>query len=373
MITLGVLLSACGTKTQQQTTTPAPTESPVPTVDELSTLIAMQQRATEVSTATPLPTDTPTPEPSNTPTATPTLTPTFTPSSTLTDIPPSLTVYPTNTLRPTQVTQVVLPTATAADVKYQDHYWFSRPFPRDPSNHIQDYLSRNYPYGSTGYGQFQTHHGVDIPNPVGTSVLAVANGWVIYAGDDHRDMFGPQLDFYGNLVIIEHDFPAPTGEMLYTLYGHLSQVDVEAGQRVKQLEKIGEVGATGVALGAHLHLEVRIGDPFDYGSTYNPDLWLRPWQDHGTLAGQLVDHDGSRVYEAEISLLPESGSGPNLNAFSYADETVNPDPFFGEHYTRGDLPEGWYQVIVRVRGVKRFQDEVYIEPGQTTLLDIVLK
>jgi murein DD-endopeptidase MepM/ murein hydrolase activator NlpD len=336
-------------------------------------LIALQELSTEVPSATPWPTATPTITPSPTPTATET----FTPQPTASQLPP--TAYPTNTPRPTQI--VLGPTYTApaafatfdaqnADAPLLDHYWLARPFPRDPNNSVKDFISRNYPYGSTGSEQFKPHHGVDISNPVGTNILAVADGWVVYAGSDDKEMFGPQLDFYGNLVVIEHDMLAPNRIPLYTLYGHMSNVEVQTGQRVHQGDKIGEVGATGVALGAHLHLEVRIGDPHDYGSTYNPDLWLRPWNGFGTLAGRITDQLGNRLYDTEIGLISDLGS--TYSGFSYAYDELNSDPYYGETYARGDLPQGEYQVIVRIHNVKRFEATVTIENGKTTWLDIVI-
>jgi len=361
------------------------TRTPTATEDAIATLVAQSQRTTPVPTATPLtptatatatytPTLTPSPSltPSPTPTPSVTNTPAPTPTHTATQV-----IYATNTPRATQVMlNPVTPTLKFAfdgSDMLNDHYWFARPFRRDPGSGLTDYASRSYPYGATGYGQFQVHHGVDISNPLGTSILAVSSGTVFYAGDDSEIMFGPKNDFYGNLVVIEHDIAAPNGEPLYTLYGHMSRVDVEEGQRVDVQARIGQVGATGVALGSHLHLEVRIGDPYDYGQTYNPDLWLRPWPRYGTLAGRVTDGDGDRVYDAEITIHPQDGSGPDRYAFSYADDSVNPDPYYGEHYTRGDLPAGEYTVFVRVRGVRRFEREVTVESGQTNWLDITLR
>jgi murein DD-endopeptidase MepM/ murein hydrolase activator NlpD len=367
LLVLGGLLAACGT---DSTSTPAavPSETLPATIDELATLIALQEAATSVPTITPVPSATPsplptaTPEPSATPTLTPTGIPTFTP-------------FPTNTPRPVQ-TASPTPAATAVAQNVvasaaNEHYWLARPFPRDSSNQIHDYASRSYPYGATAYGQFQTHHGVDIQNTPGTRILAAAAGTVFYAGDDYTEAFGPITNFYGNLVVIEHDLPTPNGETLYTLYGHMSQVYVETGDRVAQGEQIGEVGATGVALGPHLHFEVRLGDPHDYNRTYNPDLWLRPWPTFGTLAGRITERDGSRVYDAQISI--RQAGGIDHYTFSYADDLVKSDPALGEHFTRGDLPEGEYEVFVRLRGVLRYQGDVTIESGKTTWLDIVLK
>jgi murein DD-endopeptidase MepM/ murein hydrolase activator NlpD len=356
------ILAACSEASPRATPLP-----PSPTVDELSTLIAMQAVATDVPTATPIPTATVTLTPSLTPL------PSETPAPT--QPPATPTPFPTNTPRSTQaVSQAVLPTAIAkydpATGEIADHYWLQRPFPRDPTNRVHDYLSRSYPYGTTGGGGLQVHHGVDIQNNLGTDILAVASGWVLYAGSDSEMQFGPRNDFYGNLVVIEHEMRAANDAMLYTLYGHMSQVDVETGQFVDQGEKIGEVGATGVALGSHLHLEVRLDDPYDYLSTYNPDLWLTPWPTFGTLAGRLVDGAGQPVRDATVTLL--SDSGPDRYTFTYANDNVNPDPYYNENFTYGDLPEGEYHVIVRTGSVKRFDEWVFVEAGRTNWIDIRL-
>lgn len=325
----------------------------------------MQIVATSVPTATPV-----APRPAVTATAVPTDRPvqlvsavTETPQA-VTQAAPVFTVYPTNTPRPAPP-----PLTPTPVLPREDHYWFDRPFPRDPTNKIIDYLSRTYPYGSTGGGQYQVHHGVDIANVLGTHIHAANSGWVTYAGDDYTRKVGPQTDFYGNVVIIENDQPAPNGQPVYTLYGHMSQIYVKAGQRITAGTEIGEVGAEGVALGSHLHFEVRIGDPFDYGSTLNPDLWVKPWDGFGTLAGSVTDSDGSSVYDATVII--RGDTAPDLYTYTYADDTVNSDPVLGEDYTRGDLPAGQYRVFVRYEGQVRFQGQATILSGKTTWLDIV--
>ena len=53
---------------------------------------------------------------------------------------------------------------------------------------------------------------------------------MFYAGDDLTTRFGPQNNYYGNLVVIQHNFLSPDGQPVYTLYGHMDQVLVQAGQ-----------------------------------------------------------------------------------------------------------------------------------------------
>lgn len=94
------------------------------------------------------------------------------------------------------------------------------------------------------------HDGVDVGAPVGTLVEAANDGIVAYADNSLRG--------YGNLVAIVH------GDGSVTLYAHLQAAYVTAGQLVGRGEKIGEVGATGLANGPHLHFEWRVeGAPAD--------------------------------------------------------------------------------------------------------------
>jgi len=96
----------------------------------------------------------------------------------------------------------------------------------------------------------RTHAGVDLKAPKGAEVVTTAPGVVTYTGYDHGG--------YGNYVRIQHD---PIYE---TLYGHLSQIFVHQGNRVKRGGVIGKAGATGNATGPHLHYEVRKnGAPVD--------------------------------------------------------------------------------------------------------------
>ena len=89
------------------------------------------------------------------------------------------------------------------------------------------------------------HNGVDFGAPVGTPVIAAANGRVILAKS------GGYNGGYGSMVIIASD------SGIQTVYAHLSQVNVVAGQNVSQSQTIGRVGNTGRSTGPHLHFEVR--------------------------------------------------------------------------------------------------------------------
>jgi hypothetical protein len=98
------------------------------------------------------------------------------------------------------------------------------------------------------------HSGIDYPAKHGAPVRAVANGVV-----ELRDDFF----FGGNSVFIDH------GDGLFSMYMHLSRVDVRAGQAVERGQTIGAVGSTGRATGPHLHLGLRW-----HGARIDPALLL---------------------------------------------------------------------------------------------------
>lgn len=84
------------------------------------------------------------------------------------------------------------------------------------------------------------HSGIDIARPVGTVVRAPADGVVTL-------VTAAPFTLEGNLVLIDH------GMGLGSALMHLSRIDVRVGEKVKQGQPIGLVGATGRATGPHLH------------------------------------------------------------------------------------------------------------------------
>jgi murein DD-endopeptidase MepM/ murein hydrolase activator NlpD len=290
--------------------------------------------------------------PTNTATPTPTTTLTFTPSPTPT------------------VTATFTPSATPTFARVETFY-LSRPIARTGV----DWIDRNYPYGSTQLGRYPVHHGVEFQNPRGTPVLAAADGEIYYAGNDAKRLFGEKLDYYGNLVVIAHDFPTPEGVAAYTLYGHLDRIDVETGQRIKQGERIGVIGDTGIAIGPHLHFEVRLDDAEDFYSTRNPEMWLIPYPTFGTLAGRILDGSGSYIQGEIVKVKSLSDTGAELRyAYAYENDKVNPDTVWGENFTLGDLPQGDYEVFISDRNGKvQFTEQVSIQSGRITWVEIKLE
>jgi murein DD-endopeptidase MepM/ murein hydrolase activator NlpD len=99
-------------------------------------------------------------------------------------------------------------------------------------------LRRKHPL----YKTVRPHRGIDYAAPRGTPILAAGDGKVEQASRTKAN---------GNYVVIKH------GEQFVTKYLHLSKFarSIRAGQRVKQGQTIGYVGATGYATGPHLHYE----------------------------------------------------------------------------------------------------------------------
>lgn len=245
------------------------------------------------------------------------------------------------------------------------HYWLERPIGPEGIDSIEPY----YPYGSLGDGTYPIHHGVEFVNPMGTAIQAVAPGAIIVAGDDQHQAYGPYTGFYGALVIEElsqtHD-----GSPVYVLYGHLSEIDVHVGQQVNTGELIGLVGMGGIAVGPHLHLEVRVGEN-DYGATVNPELWLRPHTGHGALAGVLVSPDGRLVPAAWIDVAKVSSPGVIVRELmTYPETEAIGDLSWHENWCAGDLEAGEYIVEAYYRDEHSYTVRAFVEPGGTTWLTL---
>jgi len=114
-------------------------------------------------------------------------------------------------------------------------------------------------------GRFTAHLGIDYAAPTGTPVQAAADAVVGLAG---------WLKGYGQTVRLRH------ANGYETLYGHLSRIDVRTGRRVSQGDRIGAVGATGLATGPHL----------DYRMTRN-GVFLNPLTVDLPPAGPVADED----------------------------------------------------------------------------------
>jgi hypothetical protein len=114
-----------------------------------------------------------------------------------------------------------------------------------PASVTSRYGWRTHPL--TGTRRF--HSGIDIAAPTGTPVVATSSGTVVSAGWNKG---------YGKEIVIEHDGNRQT------LYGHLSEISVQAGQSIERGTVIGKVGSTGNSTGPHLHFEKRVPKDDDW-------------------------------------------------------------------------------------------------------------
>lgn len=119
------------------------------------------------------------------------------------------------------------------------------------------------------------HSGVDIGAAYGREVPSVADGRVVFAGEQGG---------YGQTVVVQHD------DGVTTRYGHLSGYTVAAGDRVRAGEVIGRVGSTGRSTGPHLHFEVLVG-----GQAVNPVVAASRYADALKVMGLDADSSNSKV------------------------------------------------------------------------------
>ncbi|BBL83271.1 hypothetical protein TthAA37_21560 (plasmid) [Thermus thermophilus] len=100
------------------------------------------------------------------------------------------------------------------------------------------------------------HQGYDFPMPEGTPLLAVYDGEVTFAGWENP-FYCPPLDktVSGLGVVLRHRLP--NGEVLLSIYAHMSEVHVRTGDQVRTGQVLGLSGNTGCSTGPHLHFEMR--------------------------------------------------------------------------------------------------------------------
>ncbi len=114
---------------------------------------------------------------------------------------------------------------------------------------------RRYVYAD-GSSERSVHAGIDWAVVTGTAVLACARGKVVLAAD---------REVTGKTVVLEH-LPG-----LYSLYFHLSSLEIAEGAIVERGAEIARSGSTGMATGPHLHWELRAK-----GDAVDPAYWLGP-------------------------------------------------------------------------------------------------
>jgi len=109
-------------------------------------------------------------------------------------------------------------------------------------------------FGEKGPHYHPTHTGLDISDGKHSPITAYRAGTVIAAGRDGG---------LGNRVIVDH------GNGVTSVYGHMSVIYAQVGQKVDTTSTLGLEGTTGVSTGNHLHFEIRIN-----GQAADPLLFI---------------------------------------------------------------------------------------------------
>jgi murein DD-endopeptidase MepM/ murein hydrolase activator NlpD len=143
----------------------------------------------------------------------------------------------------------------------------------------------------TGTQEF--HTGVDLSAPVGSLVVAPADGQVAFAGRFRvrRRSYWWRL---GRMVALRH------GDDMLTLYGHLGKIVVRRGERVSRGSSLGVVGESGVSASPHLHYSVWRRNDLGVFEPVDPRLFMfdRRWDDEAALLVEAANRPASWEYEA---------------------------------------------------------------------------
>ena len=123
------------------------------------------------------------------------------------------------------------------------------------------------------------HLGYDLSVTKHYPVEAANSGTVAFTGD---------LGIYGNAVIIDH------GLGLFSLYGHLSSIDVKEGDSLAKRQVLGKTGETGLAVGDHLHFGIYL----DGVAVLPVEWWDQKWIDEN-ITPKLEGRTGQEIAEAQ--------------------------------------------------------------------------
>ena len=298
-------------------------------------------------------------------------------------IPANIQAFPTPFLSPTSIPAGATPDATPANLQFADpsqepvpvtswrpplypdpwaptlydHFYFSSPVAaNEPNTMVSDYR-----YGGVFFEDI-VHTGVDIPAPKGTPILAAGPGTITWAGYGVFQGGYDPTDPYGLAVTLRHDF-GYQNRALYTIYGHMQEINVVVGQHVNTGDLLGLVGETGRVTGPHLHFEVRIAEN-NFFTTRNPELWLVPPIGWGIIAGRMMDTADQPLYDQQL-IITDPLNELNWFAWSYGKSAVNSDPYYQENLVIGDLPAGKYLLRTAFGGMN-FSIPIEVYPGMVS-------
>jgi murein DD-endopeptidase MepM/ murein hydrolase activator NlpD len=153
-------------------------------------------------------------------------------------------------------------------LKTEARFLWSEPFRQQHNSKVEAHFAdvRNYMYQGKKIDQ-QVHLGYDLSITQHIGVEASNDGKVVYAAP---------LGIYGNCIVVDH------GYGLQTIYGHMSEIAVHEGDRVKRGQIMGKSGMTGMAGGDHIHFSMQLD-----GVQIDPKEW---WDSHW-----IKDHIAKRV------------------------------------------------------------------------------
>ncbi len=150
----------------------------------------------------------------------------------------------------------------------QDRHWKGR-FLRMAGRNFAGFADhRTYFYQGQEIDR-QVHLGVDLASTRQANVKAANNGKVIFAA---------YKGIYGNMIILDH------GQGVFSLYSHLSQINVAKGDMLVKGDRIGLTGTSGMAGGDHLHFSMLI-----HGIFVTPKEWWDPAWIETRIEQPLVD------------------------------------------------------------------------------------
>lgn len=147
-----------------------------------------------------------------------------------------------------------------------DRVLWEGPFLQPPNTKVFSNFAETRTYRYQGREvDTAVHFGFDLASTRQAAVPAANQGVVVFAGP---------LTIYGNTIVVDH------GLGLMTLYAHLSAIEVKEGDTVDKGQPIGRTGATGLAVGDHLHYEILV-----HGVPVTPIEWWDPKWIRDRIAG----------------------------------------------------------------------------------------
>jgi len=120
--------------------------------------------------------------------------------------------------------------------------------------------------------------------------LSVTKHYPVEAANGGRVAFAGDLGIYGNTVILDH------GLGLFTLYSHLSSIDVKDGESIRQKQILGRTGETGLAGGDHLHYGVYL-----HGVAVLPVEWWDAKWINDNIQPKLEGRSGEEIARAQAA------------------------------------------------------------------------